>query len=144
MPYWKYTEWKPASVPLPPGGNGENPGGLPRNSKKVKKRGCKQRLAIERGNPLFTELLARTSDEWLSRIHSILLQIDLLQLTAALLYPTVSVKDNTSKDQFSRLRNMQEFGIHIEWTMTQDTIGLQHPEGKNFALGVCVCVVKCS
>ena len=43
-------------VLLPPGGNGENPGGLPKNSKKVNKRGCKQRFAIERGNPLFTEL----------------------------------------------------------------------------------------
>ena len=41
---------------LPPGGKGENPGGLPKNSKKVNKKGCKQRFAIERGNPLFTEL----------------------------------------------------------------------------------------
>ena len=39
------------------GGNGKNPGGLPKNSQKVKKeeRG-KQRLVIDRGNPLFTEL----------------------------------------------------------------------------------------
>ena len=41
---------------LPPvGGNGVVPGGLPKNSKKVKKRG-KQRFAIEPDNPLFTEL----------------------------------------------------------------------------------------
>ena len=33
-----------------------NPGGLPKNSKKVNKRGCRQRFAIERGKPLFTEL----------------------------------------------------------------------------------------
>ena len=43
----------------PPGGNGENPCGLPKNSKKVKKRGCKQRFAIERCNPLLTLLWRR-------------------------------------------------------------------------------------
>ena len=42
---------------LPPlGGNGVDPGGLPKNSKKVNERGCMQRLVIERGNALFTEL----------------------------------------------------------------------------------------
>ena len=37
----------------------------------------------------------------------------------------------------TRLRdeNMQEFGIQIEWTMT-DIVGLQHLQEKNFALGV--------
>ena len=40
----------------PPGGNGVNPGGLPKNSKKVIQRGCMQRFTIERGNPLFTDL----------------------------------------------------------------------------------------
>ena len=40
----------------PPGGNGVNPGGLPKNSKKVNKRGCMQRFTIERGDPLFAEL----------------------------------------------------------------------------------------
>ena len=44
----------------PPGGNGENPGGLPKKSKKVNKRGCKQRFAVERSNPLFTELWRRS------------------------------------------------------------------------------------
>ena len=34
------------------------------------------------GQPVVYRTLAKTSDEWLSRIHSILLQIDRLQLTA--------------------------------------------------------------
>ena len=34
------------------------------------------------GRPVVYRSLAKTSDEWLSRIHSILLQIDRLQLTA--------------------------------------------------------------
>ena len=36
-----------------------NPGGLPKNSKKVNERGCMQRFAIEGGNPLFGENLRR-------------------------------------------------------------------------------------
>ena len=63
-------------APPLPGGNGKNPGGLPKNSR------GKQRLVIDRGNPLFTELWRKPSDEWLSRIHFILLQLDRLQLTA--------------------------------------------------------------
>ena len=43
-------------VLLLPGGNGKIPGGLPKNSKKVNKRGRMQRFMIDRGNPLFTEL----------------------------------------------------------------------------------------
>ena len=50
--------------------------------KESQERGGKQRFAIERGNSLFTELWRKTSDEWLSRIHPILLQMDRFQLTA--------------------------------------------------------------
>ena len=50
MPYWKYQQ-RP-----PPGGNGVDPGGLLKNSKKVNERGCMQRFTIERGNPLSTDL----------------------------------------------------------------------------------------
>ena len=41
MPYWKYLQRQPSSHRvLPPlGGNGVNPGGLPKNSKKVNERG---------------------------------------------------------------------------------------------------------
>ena len=40
----------------PPGGNGVDPGGLPKNSKKVNERGCMQRFKIERCKPLSTDL----------------------------------------------------------------------------------------
>ena len=40
----------------PPGGNGENPGGLPKNSKKVNKRACMERFTIEGDDLLFTDL----------------------------------------------------------------------------------------
>ena len=39
VPYWKYKQWRSASSPP-----------------SSQERGCKQRFAIERGNPLFTEL----------------------------------------------------------------------------------------
>ena len=42
MPYWKYKEWKPASSSPP--GNRENPGGLPKNSKKVEKEAASKGL----------------------------------------------------------------------------------------------------
>ena len=40
----------------PPGGNGVNPGGLLKNSKKVNERVCMQRFTIERSDLLFTDL----------------------------------------------------------------------------------------
>ena len=42
-------------LPLP-GGNGKNPGSLPKNSQKSQEERGKQRLVIYRGSPLFTEL----------------------------------------------------------------------------------------
>ena len=42
---------------LPPlGGIGVDPGGFPKNSKKVNKRGRMQRFIIDRGNPLSADL----------------------------------------------------------------------------------------
>ena len=67
IPYWKYKDGDRHRVLPPPGGNGANPGGLPKNSKKVNKE-AKQRLSIELGNPC-CRTLAKTSDEWLSRVH---------------------------------------------------------------------------
>ena len=52
-----------------------------RIQRKSRKRGCKQRFAIERCNPLFTELWRKLQTNG-SRIHSIMLQIVRLQLTA--------------------------------------------------------------
>ena len=69
----------------PPGGNGANLGGLPKNSKKVKERGCMQRFMIERGNPLSTDLWVKPQTNGFHEfilLFSILLQVDRLQLTA--------------------------------------------------------------
>ena len=68
---------------LPPlGGNGVNPGGLPKNSKKVNERGCMQRFMIERGNPLSTDLWVKPQTNDFHEFILFLLQIDRLQLTA--------------------------------------------------------------
>ena len=56
MPYWKYKEWKSASSSSSTWWQWRESCGLPKNSKEVNKRGCKQRFAIERSNPLFTKL----------------------------------------------------------------------------------------
>ena len=55
MPYWKYQQWQPSSSSSSTWWQ-VNPGGLPKNSKKVNERGCMQRLTIERCNPLSTDL----------------------------------------------------------------------------------------
>ena len=62
-----------------------DPGGLPKNSKKVNERGCMQRCMIERGNPLSTDLWVKPLTNGFHEfilLFSILLQIDRLQLTA--------------------------------------------------------------
>ena len=70
---------------------------IPRKSRKKR-----QAKACDRsGQPVVYRTLAKTSYEWLSRIHSILLQIDRLQLTAVYCNRR-GCKDNTSKDPFSR------------------------------------------
>ena len=51
------------------------------------------------------------------------------------LQPTGGCKDNTSKDPFSRWEICKNLGYRLSWRW-QDTIGLQHPEEKNFALGI--------
>ena len=83
MPYRKYKEWKPASSSSSTWWQMERIlVGFRRIHRKSTKRGCKQRFAIERAQTVVYKTLAKTSDERLSRIHSILLQIDRLQLTA--------------------------------------------------------------
>ena len=84
--------------------------------------------------PVVCRSLAKTSDEWLSRIHSFLLQIDRLQLTAVYCNRRC-VKTTPQKTRFRD----EKYAIILGYRLSgrwQDTIGLQHPEGKNFALGV--------
>ena len=89
-----------------------DPGGLPKNSKKVNERGRMQRFMIERGNPLSTDL---TSDERLSRIYVILLQIDRLQLTAVYCNRRGCVKTAPQKTRFRSVNNYKELqGIHMQ------------------------------
>ena len=59
-----------------------NPGGLPKNSKTVNKKRMHAKVYDRTGQIVVYRSLAKTSDEWLSRIHSTVLQIDRLQLTA--------------------------------------------------------------
>ena len=59
------------------------------------------------GQPVVYRTLAKTSDEWLSRIHSMLLQIDRLQMTTVYCNRRVStyqvkLKGQHLKDPFSR------------------------------------------
>ena len=87
------------------------------------------------GQPVAYRIWAKNSYEWPSRIHSILLQIDRLQLTAVYCNRREGWKDNTSEDPFSRW----EFCMNLGYILSgrwQDTVGLQHPEGKNFVLCV--------
>ena len=52
-------------------------------------------------------------------------------------------KDNTSKDPLFVMRNMEEFGIQIEWTMTGHS-RTTTSRRKELCTWCCVCVVKCS
>ena len=50
--------------------------------------------------PIVYRTLAKTSDEWLSRIYSILLQIDRFTADGGLLLPTGGVKTTPQKTRF--------------------------------------------
>ena len=59
--------------------------------------------------PVVYRILAKTSDEWLSRIHSISFQIDRLQLTAVCCNQREGVK-TTSQDPFPRCEIWKNLG----------------------------------
>ena len=62
--------------------------------------------------PVVYRTLAKTSDKWLSRFHSILSQIDRLQLTAVYCNRR-GCKDNTSKDPFSLCEICKNLGHRL-------------------------------
>ena len=67
------------------------------------------------GQPVVYRSLAKTSDEWLSRIYSILLQMDRLQLTAVYCNRRESVKTTPQKTRFRSVNNYKELQeIHIQ------------------------------
>ena len=90
-------------VLLPICGNGLDPGGFPRNSKKVDERGCTQMLMMERDSLFFYRFLGCTSDELL--------------------------KDNTSKDPFSQCEQLQ--GIHTSAKSIYENIDDDGNDGTN-------------
>ena len=83
MPYWKYQKRQPSLSSTPLGGNGVDPGGLPKNSKKVNEKEGMQRFITERGNPLSTDLWVKPQTNGFHEFilfFSVLLQINRLQL----------------------------------------------------------------
>ena len=86
--------------------------------------------------------LSKTSDKWLSRTHSILLQIDRLQLTAVYCNRREVWRQHLKRPVFA-MWNMQEFGIQIELTMTGHN-RTTTSRRKELFTWYCVCVVKWS
>ena len=81
MPYWKYKQWKPAS-------SSSSTWWLERilvvflRIQRKSRKWRQAKVCDRTGQPVVCRTLAKPSDEWLSRIHCILLQIDRLQLTS--------------------------------------------------------------
>ena len=86
-------------VLLPPGGNGENPGGLLKNSKKVKKEAASKGLRSNGATRLFTEL-------WRKPFYVVTDR----SFTAD---GGLRCKDNTSKDPFSRCVMCKNLGYRL-------------------------------
>ena len=102
---------------------------------RIQRRSRKKRQAKDcdqTGQQVVYRTLAKTSNKWLSRIHSILLQIDRLQLTAVYCNRR-ECKDNTSKDPFSRCEIWKNLGYRLSWRW-QDKVRLQHPEERTLYL----------
>ena len=101
----------------------------------------RQAKACDRsGQPVVYRTLAKTADEWLSRIHFILLQLDRLLLTAVYCNRR-EVQRQHLKDPFSRCEICKNFGIQIELTMTGQS-RTTTSRSKELCTWNCVCVVK--
>ena len=94
-------------------GNDKIPGGFLQNSKKIKKK-MHAKVYERTERPVVYRSLTKTSDEWLSRIHSILLQKDYLQRTAVYCNRRGVQRQHFKRPVFA-MWNMQESGIQIEW-----------------------------
>ena len=96
--------------------------------------------------PVVYRTLAKTSDEWLSWIYSILLQIDRLQLTAVY----CNRRGVKTTPQLTRFRDAKVCNNWLQIRIDDHRIQsdykykseLQNPEGKKSVLGIDVCVVK--
>ena len=87
-------------------GNGKNPGSLPKNSQKVKKREASKGL---------WSIGATTARSFTA--------------DGGLLHPTGGVKTDTFKRPVFSMWNMQDLGYRLSWRW-QDKVGLQHPRRK--------------
>ena len=115
-----------------------------RNHRKSRKK--RQAKACDRSEqPVVYRTLAKTSEELLSRIHSIL-----LQMVYSWRRSTVTdgvCKDNTSNDPFSRCKSVQHCGYRWNWR-SLNTVWLQmhnwttKSRRKELYTWYCVCVVK--
>ena len=81
-PYWKYKEWRPASRSSSSWWHWRESWWSSWEFKESQWKRMHAKVCDRTGQPVVYRSLAKTSDEWLSRIYSILLQIDRLQLTA--------------------------------------------------------------
>ena len=94
-PYWKYNQWKSSSSSSSTWWQWSESWWSSQEFKE-----SQQKRLRSNGATRCFQNLAKTSDEWLSRNHSILLQIDRLQLTGGLLQPTGGVKTTLRKTRF--------------------------------------------
>ena len=105
----------------------------------------KKETMIERGHPFSSDSGRASSEipEWLQEFRAIL--VDWSFWTQKLTRQFFSwiifraCRENTSKDPFSRCEICKNLGYRLSWRW-QDKVGLQHPEEKNFVLGIaCAC-----
>ena len=103
MPHWKCTSnGNRHRVLPPPGGKGENPGGLPNNSKKVKKEVASKGLRLN-GATRYLQNFDGNLRRMAVKSSFYLLRMDRLQLTAVCCNRRERVcKHNTSRDSFTR------------------------------------------
>ena len=81
-PYWKYQQWKSSSSSSSTWWQWSESWWSSYEFKESQQKRMHAKVYDRTVRPVVYRSFAKTSDEWLSRIHSILLQIDRLQLTA--------------------------------------------------------------
>ena len=82
MPYWKYKQWKSSSSSSSTWWLWSESWWSSQGFKESQQKRMQAKVCDRTVRPVVYRSLAKTSDNWLSRIHFILLQMDRLQLTA--------------------------------------------------------------
>ena len=125
----------------PPGGNGQNPGGLPKNSKKVKKEAASKGLRSN-GVTRYLQNFGKNLRQMAFKNSFYFVTDGSFTADVGLLWPTRGVRQHLKTPVFAMWK-IQEFGIQIEWTMTGHN-RTTTPRRKELCTFYCVCVVKCS